>query len=127
MVLIPGGEFVMGDDLGEDDQQPAHRVQISPFYMDVCEVTQTSFQSILGRNPSKWPAPDRPADRISWLAAAEYCNLRSTRDGFRPCYDLKSLQCDFTADGYRLPTEGEWEYACRAGTTTALVVRRRSA
>ena len=118
MVLIPAGEFTMGDDGGENDEQPAHRVRLAAFYMDVCEVTQASFEAILGRNPSKAQGPDRPVERVSWFAAVQYCNMRSTREGFKPCYDLKTLACDFTADGYRLPTEAEWEYACRAGTTT---------
>ena len=118
MVLIPAGEFTLGDDKGENDEQPAHRVRLAAFYMDVCEVTQASFQAIMGRNPSKAQGPDRPVERVSWLAAVQYCNMRSASEGLKPCYDLKTLACDFTADGYRLPTEAEWEYACRAGTTT---------
>ena len=119
MVLIPAGEFRMGDEQGEDDEQPEHTVRVRSFYMDVCEVTQESFQAMLGRNPSKWPDPAKPVERMSWYFAIQYCNMRSTREGFRPCYDLASGRCDFGADGYRLPTEAEWEYACRAGTTTA--------
>ena len=118
MVLIPTGEFTMGDDRGEDDERPAHRVRINAFYMDVTEVTQASFQALMGRNPAKFAAPDKPVERISWHAALQYCNMRSQRDGLQPCYDLKTLACDYAADGYRLPTEAEWEYACRAGTTT---------
>lgn len=118
MVLIPAGEFTMGDDQGEDDERPAHRVKLSAFYMDVTEVTQASFQSLMGRNPAKFAAPDKPVERISWHAAIQYCNMRSQRDGLQPCYDLKTMTCDFAASGYRLPTEAEWEYACRAGTTT---------
>jgi len=118
MVLVPVGEFRMGDDDGEDDEQPAHHVRVSAFYIDVTEVTQASFQALMGRNPAKFAAPDKPVERISWHAAIQYCNMRSQRDGLQPCYDLKTLACDFAADGYRLPTEAEWEYACRAGTTT---------
>ena len=118
MVLVQAGEFMMGDDGGEDDERPAHRVRVSAFWMDVTEVTQASFQALMGRNPAKFADPDKPVERISWHAAIQYCNMRSQRDGLTPCYDLKTLACDFAADGYRLPTEAEWEYACRAGTTT---------
>jgi formylglycine-generating enzyme required for sulfatase activity len=118
MVLIPGGRFMMGDDQGEDDEQPVHEVQISPFYMDVSEVTQQSHQAMMGRNPSKFAGAERPVERISWHGAMLYCNMRSVREGLQPCYDPNTQQCDFAADGYRLPTEAEWEYACRAGTAT---------
>jgi sulfatase modifying factor 1 len=118
MVLVPAGEFQMGDDEGEFDEQPAHRVKLSPFYIDTHEVTQRSFESLMGRNPAKSVGPDKPVERVSWLAAIQYCNMRSAKEGLKPCYDLKTQQCDFEADGYRLPTEAEWEYACRAGTTT---------
>jgi formylglycine-generating enzyme required for sulfatase activity len=118
MVLVPAGEFLMGDDQGEEDQRPAHRVQISAFYMDIAEVTQESYRKLMGKNPSKFEGPDNPVERLSWYSAILYCNMRSLREGFKPCYDPQNLECDFGADGYRLPTEAEWEYACRAGTTT---------
>jgi formylglycine-generating enzyme required for sulfatase activity len=118
MVLVPAGEFVMGDEAGENDEKPAHRATLSAFYIDACEVTQKSYQALMGRNPAKFIGPDRPVERVSWLGAVQYCNMRSLREGLQACYDPKTLACDFTADGYRLPTEAEWEYACRAGTTT---------
>ncbi|MHC4180545.1 MAG: formylglycine-generating enzyme family protein [Planctomycetota bacterium] len=118
MVLIPTGEFLMGDDRGEDHQRPAHRVRLSAFYMDTCEVTQESYRSLMGRNPAKFQESDRPVERVSWYDATQYCNARSLREDLQPCYDRETLKCDFGADGYRLPTEAEWEYACRAGTAT---------
>ena len=119
MVLIPAGEFVMGDDSGADDERPAHKVRLRAFYMDTREVTQASFQALMGRNPSRFKDPNRPVERVSWVMAVRYCNMRSLREGLQPCYDPQTLECDFSANGYRLPTEAEWEYACRAGTTTA--------
>jgi sulfatase modifying factor 1 len=118
MVLIPAGQFLMGDDNGEDDEKPVHPVRVGSFYMDVCEVTQRDYQSLMGRNPSKFVDPYAPVDKVSWHDAVRYCNMRSLREGFTPCYDTNTLKCDFSADGYRLPTEAEWEYACRAGTTS---------
>jgi formylglycine-generating enzyme required for sulfatase activity len=119
MISIPPGRFVLGDDAGEADEQPARPVQISGFQIDVTEVTQESYQSLMGANPSKFKGPNQPVERASWLSAAMYCNMRSLREGFTPCYNQETLACDFSADGYRLPSEAEWEYACRAGTTTS--------
>ena len=119
MVLIPAGEFMMGSDGGNEDERPVRRVRVDAFYIDKYEVTQKAYTKLLGRNPSKFKAPDRPVERLSWSAAARYCNMRSRAEGLGPCYDPDTMQCDFDADGYRLPTEAEWEYACRAGTATA--------
>lgn len=120
MVLIPAGEFVMGDDHGEEDERPARKVRLSAFYIDKYEVTQKVYKAIMGKNPAKFEADDRPVERASWLFATKFCNMRSLREGLKPCYSYsgQEVTCDFTADGYRLPTEAEWEYACRAGRTT---------
>jgi formylglycine-generating enzyme required for sulfatase activity len=117
MARLPGGSFAMGSADG-GDEGPVRTVAVSPFAIDVHEVTQRSFEQLMGRNPSKFVDPERPVERVSWLAAVKYCNMRSRREGFAPCYDEATLACDVAAGGYRLPTEAEWEYACRAGTTT---------
>jgi len=118
MVLVPAGEFRMGDDQGDTDEKPAHNVQVSAFHIDTHEVTQKAYESLMEKNPSRSKGPDKPVEQVDWYHAALYCNMRSLKEGLKPCYDAKTLACDFTADGYRLPTEAEWEYACRAGTRT---------
>jgi len=116
MVPIPAGSFTMGND-GEIDAKPIHQVSVSGFYMGKHEVTQEIYAKVMGKNPSKWKGETNPVERVSWLDAIRSCNALSEKEGLRPCYDLKTRACDFKADGYRLPTEAEWEYACRAGTT----------
>ena len=115
MVLLPGGEFTMGDAKFED-AKPV-KVTLSPFYMDKYEVTQQEYAEMTGTNPSNFRGGNLPVERIRWNDAARYCNLRSEKEGLTPCYNPTTWECDFSANGYRLPTEAEWEYACRAGST----------
>ncbi len=117
MVQIPAGKFIMGDK--DEVDAPQHDVVVSAFLMDAHLVTQELFQKIMGTNPSRWKGGANPVEQLRWSDAVKFCNQRSEAEGLQPCYDLKALKCNFDANGYRLPTEAEWEYACRAGTTTA--------
>ncbi len=119
MALIPAGEFRMGDARGGPDARPVRTVRVSAFYMDITEVTQASFQALTGLNTAKVRGDQNPVEQTTWLHAARYCNARSEKEGLKPCYNPDTWVCDVEADGYRLPTEAEWEYACRAGAATA--------
>ncbi len=118
MIVIPGGSFEMGGKGASPDEMPVHKVSISPFWMDRYEVVQEEFRKYQLPDPSHFKGARQPLDQINWTDAALYCNERSRAEGLKPCYDEKTWACDFTADGYRLPTEAEWEYACRAGSST---------
>jgi formylglycine-generating enzyme required for sulfatase activity len=107
LVYIPPGEFMMGSPDSEKDrfsrEGPQHRVRITKgFYMTVTEVTQAQWKAVMGNNPSNFKDDDLPVAQVSWDYAVEFCSRLSQKEG----------------KGYRLPTEAEWEYACRAGTTT---------
>ena len=117
MVLVQGGVFTMGD-ADEIDATP-HEVTISSFYIDKYLVTQGQYQEVMGDNPSRWKGQKNPVEQVRWSDGVRFCNKRSTMEGLTPCYDLEKWECNFAADGYRLPTEAEWEYACRAGTQGA--------
>jgi formylglycine-generating enzyme required for sulfatase activity len=137
---IPAGEFLMGspddDKDAYDNEKPQHRVQITrPFYLGVYEVTQAQYEAVRGNNhPSYFSAAgggkdkvagqstDRhPVENVSWLSAVRFCNKLSELEGVKPFYQIVGEAVsvpDWKGPGYRLPTEAEWEYACRAGSTT---------
>jgi formylglycine-generating enzyme len=116
MILIPAGAFSMGDGAGQPDEA-AHNVTVQAFYIDKYPVTQELYETMLGVNPSKRKEPKNPVERTQWTEAVRFCNKCSEIDGLTPCYDLAAWECNFNANGYRLPTEAEWEYACRAGSS----------
>jgi len=110
--LIPAGEFMMGSpgtESDREDDETQHRVTITkPFYLGETEVTQEQYEKVMGTNPSEFKDPQNPVETVSWDDAVEFCRKLSAM----PAEKTKGYE-------YRLPTEAEWEYACRSGTTTA--------
>ncbi|MDR1986844.1 MAG: formylglycine-generating enzyme family protein [Treponema sp.] len=119
---VPGGPFLMGSVSGDSDEKPVHTVTVSGFYMGKYEVTQREWQEVMGNNPANFKGDDLPVENVSWYEAIEYCNKRSVREGLTPAYrgSGASILCDFRANGYRLPTEAEWEYAAKEGNQGGL-------
>ncbi|WP_461255910.1 SUMF1/EgtB/PvdO family nonheme iron enzyme [Treponema sp. R80B11-R83G3] len=123
MVRIQDGTFKMGspaNELSRGSDEVQHQVTVSGFYMGRYEVTQKEYKEVMGTNPSKFKMDDLPVERVNWYDAVEYCNKRSQMEGLTPAYTRNGDNVTWNrgASGYRLPTEAEWEYACRAGTTT---------
>jgi formylglycine-generating enzyme required for sulfatase activity len=106
MIAIPAGEFMMGSPAGElerlNDEGPQRRVKIAEFSMGRFVVTQAQWQAVMGNNPSRFKGENHPVEQVSWNDAQAFCKKLSQQTGRT----------------YRLPSEAEWEYACRAGTNT---------
>jgi formylglycine-generating enzyme required for sulfatase activity len=102
MVSLPAGQFLMGSSKS-DDEKPQHQVKINSFAIGKYPITQAQYQAVMGNNPSHFKNnPQNPVEQVSWDDAQAFCQKLS----------------QITGKTYRLPTEAEWEYACRAGTTT---------
>ncbi len=122
-VLIAGGSFLMGSPETEKwriEDETQHEVSVSAFYVDPYETTQREYVRFIGRNPSSFNGDNLPVENISWLDALLFANAKSVDAGLTPAYTFgdAGVVWNRSANGYRLPTEAEWEYACRAGTTT---------
>jgi formylglycine-generating enzyme required for sulfatase activity len=131
MVSLPGGCFEMGHMYQPDsslpgnvnvffpDEQPVHEVVLSGFQISLTEITQGQYLAVTNDNPSTFTGDENlPVTNVGASQALEFCNMLSDKAGFEPCYDKKTGKCDFTKNGFRLPTEAEWEYACKAGSDT---------
>lgn len=130
-VLIQGGAFQMGSPESEDwrsNDETLHRVTVAPFYLARHEVTQKAYREVTGKNPSTFSGDDLPVESVTWLEAVEFCNALSLREGRTPAYTVSGggaqVAWNRGANGYRLPTEAEWECAARAGTTTPFYSRK---
>jgi len=119
MVFVESGTFQMGSASGEDNEKPIHSVTLSDCYIGKYEVTQGEYEAVMGKNPAYFKDSGKyvPVEQVRWYAAVEYCNKRSDKEGLDRCYtdSGNNIKCDFKANGYRLPTESEWEYAARGG------------
>ena len=124
MVRVPAGEFMMGalvdDGDAYDSEKPRHKVTLTrDFLMGKYLVTQALWDSVMDSNPSyfDFKGANRPVEQVSWFDVVEFCNKLSEKEGLEPAYIIngQEVTCNWSANGYRLPTEAEWEYSARGG------------
>ncbi|GLW12764.1 hypothetical protein Misp01_78920 [Microtetraspora sp. NBRC 13810] len=116
--VIEAGEIVLRD----EGTRTEWRIEVGAFRLARYPVTRELYRDVLGEAPASPAGPRTPVTEVSWLDAVRFCNLLSRATGLEPCYtigddpDGQDVVCDWAAGGHRLPSEAEWEYACRAGT-----------
>ena len=116
-VYVKGGLFEMGTSMSTDDEGPVHEVTLSSFFISKTEITQSQWEKVMGYNNSYFLGEDRPVENVSWYEAIEFCNIKSENEGLEPAYYINSkmTKMNLEANGYRLPTEAEWEYVAGGG------------